>query len=397
MLGASIEHYDVALYGYMAPVLVQVFLPHLDRTTAYFFYFLFEFFAALCQCVGASFFGNIGDKYGRKPAMYASMLGTSCVTFIICLLPTYQQVGISAALLFMLMRASQSFFLGGEYNGGAIYCLEHEKDSKKHGLISGLYCAFTVSGIVVASIVAVICNKMGPEYFRVAYAVSFLLALWTYKIRTSLKETPAYLKYDKEISPARPLKRTIVFAIVVATLFFGMISGLPTRILNVLLPVAIGINSNHIMILNTATLILYIGLLILAGVLSDKYSAKVVMRTAAIVTGILAYPLMMLIQSGAWLAIISAKIVFAILTAAFMGPFHRWAQQSSPLPTRYRNISMSYAIGKCFSTVLLACSFLIYEHYRNMVVLGMILSFIAIVTGGIFYEKPIQKELKTMP
>ena len=35
MLGASIEYYDIALYGYMAPVLVPIFFPFLDTTTSY--------------------------------------------------------------------------------------------------------------------------------------------------------------------------------------------------------------------------------------------------------------------------------------------------------------------------------------------------------------------------
>lgn len=381
MLGAGIEYYDIALYGYMAPVLVQVFFPHLDKTTAYFLYFLFEFFAALCQLAGANFFGAIGDKYGRKPAMYSSILGISCATFAICILPTYTQIGITATLLFMGMRTLQSFFLGGEYNGGAIYCLEHEENSKKHSLISGLYCAFTVSGILLASTVAAVCNYMGPKYFRIAYAVSFILALLVYKIRGSLKETPAYLKRNQEISNTAPLKQKPILAIIIASLFFGIIYGLPTRILNALLPMAIeGIKSSQIMLLNTCSLILYMGLLVLVGLLSEKYSTTSIMRFAALIVCVVSWPLMTLVQSGFWIYIISAKIIFTILTAAFIGSFHSWAQQLSPPNTRYKSISTSYAIGKCCSTILLACSFLVYDHFKNIAILGGILSLIAFIT-----------------
>ncbi len=391
MLGASIEYYDIALYGYMAPVLVQVFFPYLDKTTAYFLYFLFEFFAAIFQLAGANFFGFIGDKHGRKPAMYSSMLGMSCITFLMCMLPTYGQIGISATILFMIMRGLQSFFLGGEYNGGAIYLMEHENNHTKHDLISGLYCAFTVSGIVVASIIAFICNKMGSEYFRIAYAISFLLAFATYKMRLSLKETPAYTKYSKDISNTNTPKKIFILKIVIASLFFGALYGLPTRILNALLPIAIGINSDQIMLLNTSCLILYMGLLILAGLSANKYGTKRVMKLAVIAVCILSYPLMMLIQTGYWVHIILAKIIFTILTATFIGPFHSWAQSMSNIHTRYKSISISYAIGKCFSTILLAFSFLIYDHFKNITVLGIILSFIAIVTTRIFYETSTQK------
>ena len=388
MLGSGIEYYDIALYGYMAPVLIQVFFPHLDKITAYFLYFMFEFFAAIFQLVGASFFGSIGDKYGRRPAMYSSMLGISCVTFLMCMLPTYSQIGILATILFVIMRALQSFFLGGEYNGGAIYLMEHETDDTKHSLISGLYCAFTVVGIILASIVAFICNKMGPEYFRIAYAKSFLLAIATYKMRLSIKETPEYTRRNLDTSNVNSVGRIFVMRIVIASLFFGILYGLPTRIFNALLPIAVGVNSDQIMLLNTLSLILYAGLLILAGLLASKYSATRVMKSSAVAACIISCPLMILIQSGYWVYIIAAKILFTILTGSFIGPFHSWTQSISNTHTRYKSISISYAIGKCFSTILLACSFLIYDHFKNIAVLGIALSIVAIITVRIFYEAP---------
>ncbi len=391
MLGSSIEYYDIALYGYMAPVLIQVFFPHLDKITAYFFYFLFEFFAAIFQLAGASFFGAIGDKYGRKPAMYSGMLGISCVTFLMCVLPTYAQTGILATAMFIVMRALQSFFLGGEYNGGAIYLMEHEADNSKHSLISGLYCAFTVIGIILASIVAFICSKLGPEYFRIAYALSFLLAIATYKMRLSIKETPEYTKSNANTSSLLPLGKVFVGKLAIASLFFGVLYGFPTRIFNALLPIAVGVNSDQIMLLNTLSLILYAALLILAGVLANKYGANRVMKSAAVIVCVISYPLMILIQSGSFTYVITAKILFTILTATFIGPFHSWAQQMSNTYVRYKSISISYSLGKCFSSILLACSFLIYDHFKNITVLGVALSFIAIITARIFYETSSKK------
>ena len=88
--GASIEYYDIALYGYLAPVLTKVFFPHLPKLTAYFFYFFFEFIAHLFQILGARYYGIIGDSKGRKQALYKSMIGTSAITFVIGFLPTYE-------------------------------------------------------------------------------------------------------------------------------------------------------------------------------------------------------------------------------------------------------------------------------------------------------------------
>lgn len=394
MLGAGIEYYDIALYGFMAPVLVNVFLPHLDKTTAYFYYFLFEFFAAICQYMGAKFFGKIGDKNGRKTAMYRAVLGTSIATFLICIVPTYETCGILATILFMSLRALQSFFLGGEFNGGAIYLLEHEKNSKKHGLISGLYCAFTVLGIVFASLVATLCNKFGNEYFRFAYAISFFLALITYRMRMNMKETPEYLKNS---STKTLFKKSSFLSIAVIILFFGVLYGMPTRIMNALLPMTGKIDSNQLMIINTIFLTFYMLLLILFGALSDKFSPVKILKSSVYSACLLAYPLMLLIESGSILNIILAKAGFALLAASCIGPFHAWAQQLYPTSHRYQRISEANAVGKCLSTIVLAFCVKIFDEYHSFTSLGFVLTTISLITIIIFYENPFKRKLEAVP
>lgn len=382
MLGASIEYYDIALYGYMAPVLVPIFFPFLDATTSYFAYFLFEFIAAIFQFFGAKLFGSFGDKYGRKPAMFNSMLGISIATFAICLLPTYKQIGIISTVLFFILRVLQRFFLGGEYNGGAIYCLEHENDTEQHGSISGLYCAFTVLGIILASIVAFICNKMGSEYFRIAYGFSFLLTVLILALRKSIAETPVYLNIRKNTQLAYNSKsQKPILKIVIASLFFGLIYGIPTKVFNILLPIALDISSHKIMLLNTLTLFLYGGLLIFAGILSKKY---------------LPQKLMLTLSTGSWYAIVFVKIVFTILASFFIAPFHAWTQELCPPNVRYRTISISYTFGKCISTLAISFIFIAYEYFKEIQILGILLSLFSIITVRFIYEKYFDATTKAL-
>lgn len=393
MLGASIEYYDIALYGYLAPVLVTVFLPHLPKTTAYFFYFFFEFFAAICQLLGARYYGQMGDRYGRKKAMYYAMLGTSCATFMISILPTYQMVGGLSIVLFASARAMQSFFLGGEYNGGAIYCLEHEKNPHKHGLISGLYCALTVLGIITASIVATTVHGLGADYFRLAYGLSFLLALGTYRIRRNIQETPEYLQTKREPDPMqtgsldKSAIRFGILSILVGSVFFGMLYGIPTRLFNALLPLALDVDGQQIMILNTVFLGVYMVLLLGFGNLSDKIGISKVMGGAVLGTIILTYPLMLLVETNSFYALIVAKGAFATLAAGFIGPFHAWSQAFFRANSRYKNISMAYAGGKCCSTLLLAGSVLLYEQTQSLIGIGCILIVSALLTVRIIYTE----------
>lgn len=384
MLGSGIEYYDIALYGYLAPVLIKVFLPHLSKSTAYFFYFSFELFAALFQYFGAKYYGQKADLYGRKNVICQAMMGTSVVTGAICFLPTYEQIGIIATLLFCFARMMQGFFLGGEYNGGAIYCLENESNKNKHGFISGLYCSFTVLGIITASIVATGVNFLGHEYFRMAYGISFLFVIIVYYIRKKLKNDMPVLN-KKMITPvAYPHIKLAMIAI--AALFFGIIYGFPTKIFNVLLPMTLNIDVTNLMIINSLFLFLYMLCLMLFGCISDIYGANKVMYTASGITMLIGYPLCAFIETGALFNILLIKTIFTLLAAAFVAPIHLWAQNLFPRSNRYRNISSSYTIGKCFSTLLLAISFLTFEHTHNLKSIGVILLMVSLMTTWILYQ-----------
>ena len=196
-----------------------------------------------------------------------------------------------------------------------------------------------------------------------------------FKLRTFLKETPIYLQICK-YHPNR--RQSLIFKIIVASLFFGIISGVPTKVFNALLPISMGITSVQIMLINTITLFFYAALLIFAGMLSDRYSIRKIMVVTMLITGISAYPLIMLLTSGLWLAVVIVKISFMTFAAFFIGPFHAWAQSLASPNTRYQSISVSYTIGKCISTLILALIFVAYKYFDNIQILGYLLSVISI-------------------
>eukprot|EP01037_Dinobryon_pediforme_P014579 gene14579-14703_t len=65
-----------------------------------------------------------GDKFGRKNALFYSMLLMSVPTFLIGLLPTYESIGILASILLILIRLLQGLAMGGEYAGTMTYLVE---------------------------------------------------------------------------------------------------------------------------------------------------------------------------------------------------------------------------------------------------------------------------------
>ena len=384
MFSIGVEYYDISLYSYMAPVLIPVFFPPIEQNTAYFLYFFVEFCAAFFQFLGATTLGFIGDKYGRKPALYSSILGASCITFFICLIPSYSQIGILASYLFVFMRLLQRFFFGAEFNGGAIYCLEQESNKNKHGTISGLYSGIGALGIMLANVMSMYCLFLGNEYFRLAYGISFILALISFKLRSSIIETPEYLanikiNRKKDTFNINVLFKSFIVLIILMGFCIGVVNGLTTKIFNVLLPISLPITNLQMSFINLLTLSLFAVALVYAGFLSDRYSPRTIIILGLILCTLLSYPLFMLLESSNWILILMIKVIFTIISALIIAPCHTLAQNLSVVDTRYRSISKSYTIGKTLSTLLLSLTFLIYKYFDNIQILGVILSAVSLI------------------
>ena len=75
----------------------------------------------LARPIGSLVFGHVGDRKGRKNILALSIFCMSVPSFLMIFLPTYQQIGIAAPILFVLFRFMQGFALGGEFSGAMVY------------------------------------------------------------------------------------------------------------------------------------------------------------------------------------------------------------------------------------------------------------------------------------
>ena len=67
--------------------------------------------------LGAAVFGHFGDTFGRKAMLATTIVIMGLGTFLIGLLPTYEQIGVTAPVLLVLLRLIQA--VGLAENGGA--------------------------------------------------------------------------------------------------------------------------------------------------------------------------------------------------------------------------------------------------------------------------------------
>ena len=201
--GTVFEWYDFYLAGSLAANIATAFVPG-SNETARFIFVLFGFAAGFAvRPFGALFFGRLGDLIGRKYTFLVTMTLMGIATFIVGLLPTYEQIGYLAPVGFILCRLTQGLALGGEYGGAATYVAEHSPPGRRGFYTSWIQTTATVGLFLSLLVILTLRLNMTPENFaawgwRVPFLVSIILLAVSIWIRLQLAESPAFQKMKEE-------------------------------------------------------------------------------------------------------------------------------------------------------------------------------------------------------
>lgn len=233
-VGTVIEWYDFYIFGSLATIISTKFFPA-DNPTAAFLSTLATFAAGfVVRPFGALFFGRLGDLIGRKYTFMVTLMLMGGATFIIGLIPSYEQIGFVAPLLVLLMRLLQGLALGGEYGGAATYVAEHAPAGRRGFMTSWIQTTATVGLFVSLLVIMGTRASMSPEDFndwgwRVPFLVSILMVAISYLIRKNMSESPIFSKAKAEgKTSTNPLKESfgnkLNFKFVLLALF-GVVMG----------------------------------------------------------------------------------------------------------------------------------------------------------------------------
>jgi MFS family permease len=120
-------------------------------------------------------------------------LGTGAIGLI----PTFEQIGLTAAFILFGLRMVQGLCLGGEYGGAITYVAEHVPDERRGYYTGWLQTSPTLGIVVSLSVIIATRSYFGNQVFeewawRVPFLVSFLLVAIAIYIRLQLQETPIF-------------------------------------------------------------------------------------------------------------------------------------------------------------------------------------------------------------
>jgi MFS family permease len=201
--GTAFEWYDFFVFGALAAVIARHFFAEAGETVSYIMALLTFGLGFVVRPLGALVFGWFGDRTGRKTTFLVTITLMGVATVAIGLLPDYNQIGLAAPVLLLIMRMLQGFALGGEYGGAVIYVAEHSPQ-KKRGLLTGWIQTTAAIGLIGAlSVILITRQIVGAEAFdewgwRIPFLLSAPLLAISLWIRLKLNESPAYRQMEAE-------------------------------------------------------------------------------------------------------------------------------------------------------------------------------------------------------
>jgi MFS family permease len=207
-LGTVFEWYDFYLYGSLVAIITRKFFSGMNDTTAFLFALLAFAAGFFVRPFGALVFGRLGDMVGRKYTFLLTIVIMGASTALVGCLPTYETIGITAPILFIVLRLLQGLALGGQYGGAATYISEHAPEGRR-GLYTSWIQTTATLGFFLSLLVILACRfAMGPEQFdawgwRIPFLLSTLLLLISVYIRLQLQESPEF----QEIKAAGQLSK----------------------------------------------------------------------------------------------------------------------------------------------------------------------------------------------
>ena len=362
--GTMIEWYDFFIFGSLATILSTQFYPA-GSATANFLKTLATFAVGFAvRPLGALFFGRLGDLVGRKFAFLTTLLVMGSSTAAIGFLPGYSRIGWAAPVILVLLRMLQGLAIGGEYGGASVYVAEHVPDSRR-----GFYTSFiqtTASlGLFTSLIVILVTSKlMGQAEFarwgwRIPFALSLILVVFSFYIRMQLGESPLYAKLKAEGGSSKaPIQEsfdTWPKWKVVLRVLFGVTAGQAVTYYTshfyalFFLQTVLKLPATQAYSIVAVAVVIGTPAFVFFGRLSDRYGRKKIMMAGNLLSALSYFGLYRAMTAFSSPvnapAIVGVIVVMIAFAAMVTGPVAAFLVESFPAKVRYTSMSLPYHFG----------------------------------------------------
>ena len=198
LAGTSIEWYDFFLYGAAAALIFPTaFFGEVPPTTALILSLLTFAAGFIARPIGGIIFGHFGDKIGRKKTLISALMLMGISSTLIGLLPTYAMIGALAPILLTALRFAQGLAIGGQW-GGAMLLVTESAPANQRGYYGAFAQAGAPIGVILANLALIITSALVSDDFfntwgwRIPFLASAILILVSMYIQLNLEDTKAF-------------------------------------------------------------------------------------------------------------------------------------------------------------------------------------------------------------
>jgi metabolite-proton symporter len=357
-IGTAIEWYDFFLYSTVTGlVFAKLFFPKSDPLTGTLEAFAIYAVGFIARPVGAAIFGHYGDRIGRKSTLIITLMLMGIATFLVALVPTYEQIGVWGAVILTILRFVQGVGVGGEWGGSVLMSMEWARDNNTRGFIASWPQFGVPCGLFLANLAVLAFSQMSGEQFltwgwRLPFLLSLILVVVGLYIRLGIMETPVFTKLVSE----RKIARTPILDVIrqqpkeiILSALARMAEQTPFYIFTAFV-FAYGIGTLKVsrdfllVAVLTASIVSFVSIP-LFGHISDRIGRKTMYMLGAVTVGVFGFVYFAMLETGS-LVLIFAAIVLSLIPHDMMyGPQAALIAESFTGKLRYSGASLGYQLA----------------------------------------------------
>jgi metabolite-proton symporter len=381
-VGTTFEWYDFFIYASAAALVFgPLFFPHVSEFAGQLAAFSTFAVGFIARPLGGIVIGHFGDRIGRKSMLVLCLMCMGLATIGIGLLPTYEQIGIWAPLLLVLLRVFQGIGVGGEWGGAVLMAVEYAP-SHRRGLYGGFVQIGTPAGLILANLAFLAVVAFVPEEhfltwgWRIPFLFSAVLVLIGLVIRLRLEETPVFA----EARAHAPRQEKVPVVEVIRSHWKPVIAGGMTMSSTAMIGyiliayvISYGVRqlgmpkSTMITLVLLASAVWLVTCLIFAS-WSDRWGRRRVYIAGALGGLAASFPIFMLVDTREPVLMGLGLFLLAVPLAAMYSPIAAMLSELFPTRLRYTGTSLAYQVGTlaggAFVPVIASTLYELYETSR---------------------------------
>lgn len=355
--GNLVEWFDFYIYAVFAAYFTHALTaPDMEPTTKAIY--VWGVFAAsfFMRPIGSWLFGRIADRHGRKKSMVISICLMALSSFLFAALPTYDQVGMLAPFLLLMVRLLQGLSVGGEYGAVATYMSELGLKGQRGFFASFQYVTLS-GGQLLASLLGVILlgfmteQQLNDGGWRIPFVIGGVAALISLAARSRLEETLSNEDAEREESGsliALLKQHWKTFLLVVGYTSAGSLTFYVVTVYSKTYLTNIGMDGKTVGFIMTTALFVFMIAQPFFGMLSDRIGRRASMLAFSLLSAIFIYPVMVTgMRSFADSpVIITLLLIFLMMLLSFYTSISGLVKaEMFPPHVRALGVGFSYAVG----------------------------------------------------